>query len=92
MKTTARKLQFKVNINGSTRDDMIERLSNAKEAFQAFRAAMQAISPHGRDYQTSPTPQKTLREDLAIWRSAMEHLAQVDHVYIEPFENTLIYD
>lgn len=44
----------KINLNGSAGTDLIKGYSDAHRALDAALDALARITPHGRDYQTSP--------------------------------------
>lgn len=42
-----------VNMNGSSRDALVEQQRNVRNAARALADALAEASPHGRDYQTA---------------------------------------
>ena len=54
------------NMNGSSRESLVEGRLEILRTAQAFRDALRAVWPNGRDYQLSPDPEAR-SEDSADW-------------------------
>ena len=58
-----------VNINGTSRDALIEQQVKVLRAFDKLREAMAEAMPHGRDYQSQPLDYKRARD---AWTERLE--------------------
>jgi hypothetical protein len=66
-----------VNLNGTSRDDLIEQRMLAREAIRQAMEALQQTEPNGRDYIGH---KEAYERDLAIYR---QRLAMLDKLYNE---------
>lgn len=60
-----------ININGTTRSDLLELYIDAKRALEHAITALSAAEPHGRDYQTYPDHQ------TVFYAAQREHAARI---------------
>jgi hypothetical protein len=58
-----------VNLNGTSREQLVEQQRNVMHALDALQKAMQEAAPHGRDYQPRPAEFKPARE---AWLERMQ--------------------
>lgn len=73
-----------VNLNGTSRDNLMLQYIDALNAFDTLRAALSAMAPHGRDYQTAPvgayrtarTQHERRQKTIEVVRQEIEHLAE----------------
>lgn len=54
----------RVNLNGSSRDALIEQRRNVCDALRTALQALQEAAPHGSDYQTAPIGSYELARSL----------------------------
>ena len=61
-----------LNINGSTRDNLVDYHTRAMRKINEAYAALADMAPHGRDYQTAPpgTHEKA-QEQYKVWREQL---------------------
>jgi hypothetical protein len=79
-------MNFTVNNNGDSFEDLLERYMDASKALGAMERGLIGIKPHARNYQTHPEPSYALGEDMAAYTEAVEALKVVNrflHAYSE---------
>jgi hypothetical protein len=65
-----------VNMNGTTKESLIEARSNAMIAIQDAMRALSECSPNGRDYQTAPKGEFEKARDIYTARfAALDRMA-----------------
>jgi hypothetical protein len=67
-----------VNLNGASRESLIEQHKAVYYAASALRDVLAQAAPHGRDYQTCPDPYN-YAQDRLMWeahRKAVEALVR----------------
>ena len=64
----------RVNLNGDRREELINQLAHAMIHIRGAEAAMAKAQPHGRNYQTMPDLQQSLREATRAWNERRKFL------------------
>jgi len=65
-----------VNINGTSRKELLRQCIEARAAVIAAFKALQGFSPHGRDYQTlSPDVYRAARHQHNTWLGQLDDMA-----------------
>jgi len=79
----------KVNINGTSKDELVRQFLECHEALEAAYKAMQDCYPHGRDFQTqSPEIYRLARDQHDRWLyNLAEMRAGIDQIGAEILDN-----
>lgn len=76
-----------VNINGTSREELIAQTKRIRDAATELRAALSDGSPHGRDYQTVDS--SIYAADNATWRAMLLKLKFIEREYEGVMERLL---
>jgi hypothetical protein len=67
-------MNFRVNINGTSRDELQKQASQLFTACSQMAAALRDAYPHGRDYQTCDLPAAARAADTERFDKALDAL------------------
>ena len=69
-------MRLTVNLNGTSKKDLIEARGKVAEAAEALLEAMRLAWPNGRDYQLSKNPAAALAADDADWQVIVDKVSE----------------